>query len=64
MRQSASFPLEFGYETYSDGPKRLGWLLNLVNTVVSKDGTPDQAGLDYFFIEQNGNLFKSTVIYR
>ena len=35
-----------------------------MNTVVSKEGVPDQAGLDCFFIEQNGNLFKSTVIYR
>ena len=35
-----------------------------MNTVVSKEGVPDKAGLDCFFIEQNGNLFKSTVIYR
>ena len=56
--------LEFGYETYKDGPKRLGWLLNVVNTTVVKDGFPDRSGLDCFFIEQNGNLFKSTVIYK
>ena len=55
---------EFGYETYKEGPKRLGWLLNLVNTTVSRDGSPDRSGLECFFIEQNGNLFKATVIYR
>ena len=54
--------LEFGYETYKDGPKRLGWLLNLVNATVSKVGSPDQSALDCFFIEQNGNLFKSDVL--
>lgn len=54
----------FGYESFKSGPKRLGWLLNLVNTTVSKVGSPDQAGLECFFIEQNGNLFKSTIVYR
>ena len=58
------YNLEFGYETYKDGPKRLGWLLNVVNTTVVKDGLPDQSGLECFFIEQNGNLFKATVIYK
>ena len=38
--------------------------MNLVNTTVSKDGSPDRSGLECFFIEQNGNLFKATVIYR
>ena len=56
--------LEYGYETFSSGPKRLGWLLNLVNTTVPKIGSPDQSGLECFFVEQNGNLFKSTMIYR
>lgn len=42
----------------------MGWLLNLVNTTVSKDGSPDRSGLECFFIEQNGNLFKATVIYK
>lgn len=56
--------IEYGYETFSSGPKRLGWLLNLVNTTVPKIGSPDQSGLECFFIEQNGNLFKSTLIYR
>ena len=54
--------LEFGYETYSEGPKRLGWLLNLVNTTVTKEGSPDRSGLECFFIEQNGNLFKATIV--
>ena len=58
------YGVEFGYETYKDGPKRLGWLLNVVNTTVTKDGMPDRSGLDCFFIEQNGNLFKATVIYQ
>ena len=38
--------------------------MNLVNTTVSKIGFPDRSALDCFFIEQNGNLFKATVIYR
>ena len=35
-----------------------------MNTTVPKIGSPYQYGLDCFFIEQNGNLFKSTLIYR
>ena len=57
-----NYDIEFGYETYKEGPKRLGWLLNLVNTTVTKEGSPDRSGLECFFIEQNGNLFKATVV--
>ena len=64
MQYGSANAAEFGYETYKEGPKRWGWLLNLVNTTVSKDGSPDRSGLECFFIEQNGNLFKATVIYK
>ncbi|KAJ3423383.1 DNA polymerase epsilon catalytic subunit a [Anaeramoeba flamelloides] len=48
----------FGFRTYSDYKKRLGWLFNVKpSTILEKDGN-EYACLDLFFFEQEGTTFK------
>lgn len=54
---------KFGFERYKTGAPRLGWLLNMVQTIIphSENGE-EQSGLDLYWIEEDGGMFKSTVI--
>jgi len=55
---------DFGFERYSSGPPRLGWLLNLVQTIVAhSDSGAEQSALDLYFIEETGGMFKATVLF-
>lgn len=55
-----------GFERFESGPARTGWLVNFHQTVIQEDldslGTP-QAACDFYFLDQEGGLFKTTVIY-
>ncbi|KAJ3268707.1 DNA polymerase epsilon catalytic subunit, partial [Terramyces sp. JEL0728] len=56
---------KMGFPRFVEGEKRLGWLVNIndtiVDTGVDKDGS---AGVDLYFLQNDGSSFKATVIYQ
>ncbi|KAI9016029.1 putative POL2-DNA polymerase epsilon, calytic subunit A [Hyaloraphidium curvatum] len=64
IRQIDAMDLKMGFGRYSDGPERLGWLVNMhPTTVTDKDGSNSRAALDLYFLEDSGERFKATVLY-
>ena len=53
-----------GFARYESGKKRVGWLCNMHSTTIEDDKVPGgKAGVEYYFIEDDGNTFKATVAY-
>ena len=53
-----------GFARYDSGKKKVGWLINMHSTTIEDDKIPGgRAGVDYYFIEEDGNTFKATVEY-
>jgi DNA polymerase epsilon subunit 1 len=53
-----------GFARYDSGKKRVGWLVNINSTSVEDDKILEwRAGLDCYFIEEDGNTFKATLEY-
>ena len=53
-----------GFARYDSGKKRVGWLINMHSTTIEDDRIPGgRAGVDYYFLEEDGNTFKATVEY-
>ncbi|KAF2099988.1 DNA polymeras-like protein epsilon [Rhizodiscina lignyota] len=53
-----------GFERYDSGKKRIGWLCNMHSTSVEDERVPGgRAGVDFYFIEDDGGTFKATVEY-
>lgn len=53
-----------GFARYDSGRKRVGWLCNMQSTTISDEKIPGgRAGVDYYFIEEDGATFKATVEY-
>jgi len=53
-----------GFARYESGKKRAGWLCNIKPTTIEDDKIPDgRAGLDCYFIEEDGSTFKATLEY-
>ncbi|CAO3621731.1 unnamed protein product [Mucor hiemalis] len=56
--------IPFGFERYQEGPERLGWLLNMHETLIKdSDWETGRSGVDYYFINDNGETFKSTLLF-
>ncbi|KAI8635918.1 hypothetical protein BD408DRAFT_448821 [Parasitella parasitica] len=54
----------FEFERYQEGPERLGWLLNMHETLVKDSDWPTgRSGVDYYFINDNGETFKATLLF-
>ena len=54
----------FGFERYKAGPPKLGWLLNIVETIVPhSDSGEEQSALDLYFIQENNETFKATITF-
>ncbi|KAI9486077.1 MAG: hypothetical protein EXX96DRAFT_495723 [Benjaminiella poitrasii] len=54
----------FGFDRYQEGPERLGWLLNMHETLVRDSDWPTgKSGVDYYFINDNGETFKTTLLF-
>ncbi|KAI9311051.1 hypothetical protein BX666DRAFT_2032324 [Dichotomocladium elegans] len=54
----------FGFERYKEGPERLGWLINMHATIVpDSDWAGGRAGVDYYFLEEDGSTFKVTLTH-
>ncbi|KAK8809818.1 hypothetical protein WA158_000761 [Blastocystis sp. Blastoise] len=62
--QNALLDAQFGYEEFKEGDSKVGWLLNIVATSIEQEGSPAEAGVELFFIEQSGDVFKGTFMYR
>ncbi|KAL1924531.1 uncharacterized protein VTP21DRAFT_4185 [Calcarisporiella thermophila] len=54
----------FGFYRYLEGPEKLGWLINMHATLRKDPEWPGgRAGVDYYFLEEDGSAFKCTLIY-
>ncbi|KAG8738813.1 DNA polymerase epsilon catalytic subunit [Ceratobasidium sp. 414] len=55
---------KLGFFKYLEGPKRVGWLVNMHPTLVKDDEhATGRAGVDYYFIQDDGNTFKATLLH-
>lgn len=53
-----------GFARYDAGKKKVGWLCNMHSTSIEDENVPGgRAGVDYYFIEEDGGTFKATVEY-
>jgi DNA polymerase epsilon subunit 1 len=53
-----------GFARYEAGRKKVGWLCNMHSTSLEDEKIPGgRAGVDFYFIEEDGNTFKATVEY-
>lgn len=53
-----------GFPRYESGKKRVGWLCNMHSTTVEDENVPGgRAGVDYYFIGEDGETFKATLEY-
>ncbi|KAJ2921503.1 hypothetical protein H1R20_g15588, partial [Candolleomyces eurysporus] len=55
---------KLGFERVQDGPRREGWLINMHPTIVKDPDWPGgKAAVDYYFIKDDGGMFKCTFQY-
>ncbi|KAK4997483.1 DNA polymerase epsilon catalytic subunit [Elasticomyces elasticus] len=53
-----------GFERFEAGKKKVGWLCNMKSTAIEDEKVPGgRAGVDFYFIGDDGNTFKATVEY-
>lgn len=53
-----------GFSRYESGKKKIGWLINMHSTSIEDDNVPGgRAGVDFYFIGDDGEYFKATVGY-
>lgn len=54
---------KMGFARYKEGPGRLGWLVNLQETLVEDpEWETGRAAVDFYFIQETGETFKSTIV--
>ncbi|KAJ8327871.1 DNA polymerase epsilon catalytic subunit [Batrachochytrium dendrobatidis] len=55
---------KMGFARFREGPEKLGWLVNIQPTTIADSECPTgKAGLDMYFIEEDGMTFKATLLY-
>ncbi|KAK3818962.1 MAG: DNA polymerase epsilon catalytic subunit A [Benniella sp.] len=55
---------KLGFFKFQDGSQKLGWLINQHATIVRDEDWPTgRAAIDYYFIQDDGEMFKTTVKY-
>lgn len=53
-----------GFPRFEAGHKRVGWLINMHSTSIEDPKVPGgRAGVDFYFLEDDGGSFKATVEY-
>ena len=63
-RQAHAIDERMGFARYEAGRKRVGWLCNMHSTSVEDSKVlGGRAGVDYYFLEEDGSSFKATVEY-
>nr|KAJ3422362.1 DNA polymerase epsilon catalytic subunit [Polyrhizophydium stewartii] len=56
---------KMGFARYVEGPERLGWLINIQPTTVPDSEIQNgKAGVDLYFLEEDGGSFKATLLYQ
>lgn len=64
IRLANSIDDTMGFPRFESGEKREGWLINMHSTSIEDSNIPGgRAGVDYYFLEDNGGSFKATVEY-
>ncbi|EED20302.1 DNA polymerase epsilon, catalytic subunit A/POL2, putative [Talaromyces stipitatus ATCC 10500] len=64
IRLANSIDETMGFSRFEAGEKRAGWLINMHSTSVEDPNIPGgRAGVDFYFLEDDGNSFKATVEY-
>ncbi|KAH9975457.1 hypothetical protein BGW80DRAFT_1486180 [Lactifluus volemus] len=55
---------KLGFTRIQEGPKKEGWLVNMHPTIVKDPDWPGgRAAVDYYFIQEDGGMFKCTMNY-
>ncbi|KAG0367489.1 hypothetical protein BC939DRAFT_506368 [Gamsiella multidivaricata] len=55
---------KLGFFKFQEGPEKLGWLINQHATLVKDEDWPTgRSAIDYYFIQDDGEMFKTTVKY-
>ena len=63
-RLAHSVDESMGFARYDSGKKKIGWLCNMHSTSVEDEKVPGgRAGVDFYFLEEDGGTFKATVEY-
>ena len=63
-RLAHSIDERMGFPRYDSGRKKVGWLCNMHSTALEDSKVPGgRAGVDYYFLEDDGGSFKATVEY-
>ena len=53
-----------GFARFESGKKKVGWLVNMHSTTIEDESVPGgKAGVDYYFIGEDGDTFKATLEY-
>ncbi|KAI7977288.1 hypothetical protein EIK77_004704 [Talaromyces pinophilus] len=64
IRLANSIDESMGFPRFEAGEKRAGWLINMHSTTVEDPNIPGgRAGVDFYFLDDDGNNFKATVEY-
>ena len=58
-----SIDSQFGFDRVSDGPPRLGWLLNYLPITFPDECDTERSALDLYFLDREGNSFKATMCF-
>ena len=54
-----------GFARYDSGRPKVGWLCNMHSTTIEDENNPGgKAGVDFYFIEDDGGTFKATIEYQ
>lgn len=63
-RLAHSIDESMGFARFESGKKRVGWLCNMHSTTIEDEKVPGgRAGVDFYFLGEDGDSFKATVEY-
>lgn len=64
IRLANSIDESMGFPRFESGETRAGWLINMHSTTIQDPNVPGgRAGVDYYFLQDDGGSFKATVEY-
>ncbi|KAJ6115701.1 DNA polymerase epsilon catalytic subunit A [Penicillium sp. IBT 18751x] len=64
IRLASSIDEQLGFPRFESGETRAGWLVNMHSTTIEDSNVQGgRAGVDFYFLQDDGNNFKATVEY-